>query len=382
MKKKIIAFILALFVIKTPLYAFAQPAEAVSNNYGYSVDAKAAIVMEAFTGKVLFAQNEHEKLPIASTTKIMTALLALEQEDVQKKFKVNPSAIKVEGTSMGLKEGDEVTLEVLAIGMLLASGNDGANAAAVRISGSIPAFAKLMNEKAREIGMTNSSFETPSGLDGENHYSTAYDMALLAREALKNPKFREICSQPSIKTSYGSPPYDRWLKNHNRLLTSYEGTIGIKTGFTKKAGRCLVSAVERDGVTLICVTLKCPNDWAAHKALYDSLAGKIKLEDLSVRLPQITVPVTGGVKENVSVLKCDEASIPVSTGINFDYRIRTAPFLYAPVKAGAFIGEADLYIDGLLVKTIDLAAGEDVALKHEYKERKSFAQKVRDLFKR
>ena len=177
---------------------------------------------------------------MASTTKIMTALLTLEQGGLDDYFQVDSDAIRVEGSSMGLQEGDSVSLRALAYGMLLASGNDGANAAAVRIAGSIPAFVERMNARAAEIGMADTRFATPSGLDDPGHYSTAYDMALLAREALQSPLFAEICAQSKAVVQYGNPPYNRWLTNHNRLLREYPGTIGVKTGFTKASGRCQI----------------------------------------------------------------------------------------------------------------------------------------------
>ncbi|MBQ4100232.1 MAG: D-alanyl-D-alanine carboxypeptidase, partial [Oscillospiraceae bacterium] len=206
------------------------------------VSANSAVLIEMQTGKVLYEKNAHQKLSMASTTKIMTALLTLESQNLDTYFTVNPKVIQVEGTSMGLLEGDQVTLRALAYGMLLASGNDAANSAAVAVGGSIDAFVAMMNERAKLLGMKNTSFKTPSGLDDDGHYSTAYDMALLASAALSNPDFVEICSKETAKIKYGNPPYDRWLKNHNKLLTGYDGTISVKTGFTKKSGRCLVSA--------------------------------------------------------------------------------------------------------------------------------------------
>lgn len=225
------------------------------------ISASAAAVVELSTGKLLYGKNEEASMTMASTTKILTALLTLEYGDLDTEFTVDSNAIMVEGSSMGLQKGDRVTLRTLACGMLLSSGNDAANAAAVRIAGSLPEFAALMNQRAAQLGMTGSSFVTPSGLDAEGHFSTALDMAKLACAALRNEDFRAICSQTSMKVQFGSPPADRWLKNHNKLLTTYEGCIGVKTGFTKLSGRCLVSAAERDGVTLVCVTLKAPNDW-------------------------------------------------------------------------------------------------------------------------
>ena len=214
------------------------------------ISAKAAVLIDAQTGQIIYAQNETEKRPMASTTKIMTVLLTLESGDLDTEFTVDADAIRVEGSSMGLQEGDTVTKRALCVGMLLPSGNDAANAAAVAVAGDIPSFLEMMNARAKEIGMTRSWFASPSGLDADGHGASAYDMALLAREALKNPAFAAICSQPEMTVSFGNPPYARTLTNTNKLLTMDESIIGVKTGFTDAAGRCLVSACTRNDRTL------------------------------------------------------------------------------------------------------------------------------------
>ncbi len=238
-----------------------------------SVGAAAAVVIEASTGEIIFAQNENKRLPMASTTKIMSALIALEQADIHSQFTVDSEAIRTEGSSMGLVEGDIVNLYALAGGMLSASGNDAANAAAVKISGSIEKFAELMNARARSLGLANTNFKNPSGLPDEQHYTTAYELARLAAYAMTNSDFRALASKQYIQLEYGNPPYKRSLRNHNRLLSSLKGCVGVKTGFTKEAGRCLVSAVERDGVMLICVTLNCSDDWSTHTYLHNGCVG-------------------------------------------------------------------------------------------------------------
>jgi D-alanyl-D-alanine carboxypeptidase len=343
--------------------------QALTATFGEAVNAAAALVMEAQTGRVLFAQGETEKLPIASTTKIMTALLALEQPDVYAEFAVEPEMLQVEGSSMGLQEGDRVSLHALSVGLLLASGNDAANVTAARISGSIPAFAEQMNARAAAIGMTNTAFDNPSGLDSQAHYSTAYDLALLAREALKNADFRAICSQYRMRTSYGNPPYDRWLVNHNKLLNYCEGVIGVKTGFTKKAGRCLVSAAERDGITLICVTLDCPDDWTVHQNMYDRFFAELCLQELSELLPEVHLPVTGGTSPTV-LLAC-QGSMPLplpNAGLQLTFQIRAPQFLYAPVRKGQYVGEAVILADGEPIHTFALTATESVAQRSPPKE--------------
>ncbi|MCC8130929.1 MAG: D-alanyl-D-alanine carboxypeptidase [Oscillospiraceae bacterium] len=249
------------------------------------IAARAAVVVEYETGKVLYEKNADLQLPMASTTKIMTTLLTLESDNIDDWFTVDSEAIKVEGSSMGLSEGEVITKRILAYGMMLPSGNDAANAAAVAVSGSIEGFVRLMNEKAENFGLTNTHFVTPSGLDDytDEHYSTALDMANLTRLALSNETFREICGTKSICLEFGDGE-SFWLSNSNKLLSSCEGVIGVKTGFTDKAGRCLASACERDGVTLICVTLSDPNDWYDHTNLYDycfSLAGAVNLTPIA-----------------------------------------------------------------------------------------------------
>lgn len=331
------------------------PAPAVSGAEEPAVTAKGAVLMEAGAGRILWSQNGEERLPMASTTKIMTALLTLEQPGLDEVFTVNAQAIRVEGTSMGLTEGSQATLRTLAAGMLLASGNDAANAAAVRVAGTQADFVMMMNRRAAQLGMKDTNFETPSGLDGQSHYSTAADMALLARAALENPDFRSLCSQTSLKLCYGNPPYDRWLANHNRLLKEYPGCIGLKTGFTKKAGRCLVSAAEREGVTLICVTLSDPNDWRDHTALLDWGFSRVRRTELP---GPWTVAVTGGEGESVTVSPGESPAVCVLEEElpRITWSVELPPFLYAPVEPGQPVGTARCLLDGREYAAIPLIA--------------------------
>lgn len=345
-----------------------------------SLSAQSAVLMAADTGKLLFTQNSQERLPMASTTKIMTALLALESGDLDAVFTVDPQAIQVEGSSMGLQKGDQVTMRVLAYGMLLQSGNDGANAAAVRIAGSTAAFAELMNQRAQEIGMLNTHFVTPSGLDDEQHYTTAEDMARLARVALQNPDFLEICSASTAKVSYGNPPYDRWMTNHNRLLREYSGCIGVKTGFTKKSGRCLVSAAERDGVRLIAVTLNAPSDWADHKALLDygfSICSAVELP-----MPEeVTIPVVGGTTSQLKLRASQSVSIAVTAEELDQIEIKyfVPRFCYAPVEQGEVIGYAQYRLHGETLRSVPLEATQSV-MAAEMPAERSVWDKVVDFF--
>ena len=346
------------------------------------VSAKAAVVISADTGEILYSKNSNEKLPMASTTKIMSTLICLESGNLYEPFTVDSDAIHVEGSSMGLQEGDIVTKYALCCGMLLPSGNDAANATAVKIAGSIEAFADLMNEKAREIGLTKTFFVTPSGLEGERHGSSAYDMAILASEALKNDLFREICSSETIKLEYGNPPYTRWLKNTNKLLSLYSGTYGVKTGFTDEAGRCLVSACERDGKNLICVTLNDRNDWNDHIALYDSCFELAK--NISPELPEsIQLELAGAENDKISVrAEPVEFTVLSANKGDFEYIVNTPPFIYAPVNEGDEIASLSICYNNKEIRKIPLYAEENAEYKQkpEPEEKKGFINKIRELF--
>lgn len=337
--------LLAAFV---PMHVDAAPLPAPP-----TVSAKAAILMEAGTGKVLYAKNERERRAMASTTKIMTTLLTLESYGLDEPFTVDANAIKVEGSSMGLVEGDIVTKRALCYGMLLPSGNDAAGAGAVAVAGSVEAFVQMMNDRAKEMGLNDTSFVTPSGLDADAHYSTAYDMALLAREALRNPDFAAICASQSAKVEFGSPPAARWLRNSNKMLSSYSGAIGVKTGFTDKAGRCLVSAAERNGVRLICVTLFDRDDWRDHTALLDYGFATVQSVAISYDFSALKVNVVGGTDKNraLSIVPHQEprACIEEAQLPNVTARVSLPQFVYAPVGSGALVGSIDFLLDNNVV---------------------------------
>ncbi len=314
--------------------------------------AKAHIVINADTLEVLAAANANLRLSMASTTKIMTALILAEQNTPEREITVTDEMVRVEGSSMGLLPGDKVSYYELLVGMLLPSGNDAANAAAISVSGSVGDFAALMNKRADELGMKNTHFVTPSGLDDGEHYSTAYDMAVLAAAALKNDTLKSIVSQKSIRVSFGAPPYERILYNHNKLLDKYEYCIGVKTGYTKKSGRCLVSAAKRDGCTVVAVTLNAPDDWNDHKKLLDFGLKSIKLCDITSSLPSSEIPVVGGVDDTVTV---GTSRFLCGVGENTLGSIRTEisvpKFIYAPVSSGQKIGTVNYYYGEHLIRT-------------------------------
>lgn len=366
----------------------ALQAHAAASESGTS--ARAAAVIEMQTGRVLFEYQGSERLAQASTTKIMTTLLALEETRLDDYFTVDSDAIHVEGSSMGLQEGDQVSLRQLCYGMLLPSGNDAANAVAVRLGGSIPAFAKLMNERALQLGLRDTAFVTPSGLDAPGHYTTALELAELARYAMGDSTFREICRQYTAKTHFGNPPYDRYLTNYNKLLNFYAPCIGIKTGFTEDAGRVLVSAANKQGVELICVTMDDPDDWADHERLYEQLFAELTLTDLSPLIGEIAMPVAGGSQE-ARARPVGSLSIPLKEGEygRLRCRMHIPPFEYAPVEEGDYAGRAEILLDGKTLCSFPLAytRGSEPVIPYQGKpgwgERiGALLQPIRDFFGR
>lgn len=343
-----------------------------AQEYTGDISAKSAVLIDATTGEVLYAKNETEERAMASTTKIMTALLTLEQENLDEYFTVDSEAIQVEGSSMGLVEGDQVTLRALAYGMLLPSGNDAANAAAVKIGGTVEDFVGMMNERAKAIGLQHTNFVTPSGLDAEGHHSTAYDMAMLAREALKNENFRQICSSANAQLEYGNSPYKRWLKNSNKMLTNYEGAIGVKTGFTDEAGRCLVTAATRDGVTLICVTLSDPNDWQDTANLLDYGFSRVSAHEIPQDLTgDLNAVITGGT-QNTCKLQLYGAATTTASVDELTAQVHLDRFYFAPVTAGDILGRVDYCYKGEVVASQPLMAAEDVAVNDGEPEKGGF----------
>ena len=345
-----------------------------------SVSAESAVLINAENGDIYFEKNAEKRLPMASTTKIMTALVAIENSKMQDTVIIDRRAVGVEGSSVYLTDGELLTMEDLLHCLLLASANDAAEAIALEIGGSIDSFAAMMNEKAHELGLKNTHFDNPHGLDSEAHYTTARDLAAITAYALKNPDFSRMVStyKRNIECEVGT----RYLINHNRLLKSYEGCIGVKTGFTKRSGRCLVSAAERDGMCLIAVTLNAPDDWNDHKRMFDhGFSSYHKLMLLGENQYSTSLPVVGGKEQTVLVrsTKSVEAILPSSVSID-DCRVDISlpHFLYAPIEKGDIIGKASCFIDGKLIGESDIIALYG-AQKRVYK--KSLWQKICDFFK-
>lgn len=330
------------------------------------ISASSAVLLVSGSNEVLFEKSAYEKRPMASTTKIMSSIIAIESGRLDEEITVTQEMTAVEGTSMGLLPNDRVSVSELVYGMLLSSGNDAANATAITIAGSTDAFVSMMNDKAKQIGMLSTHFVTPSGLDADDHYSTAYDMALLGSYAIENEQFLEICSSSSAVVDYGNPPYKRRLTNHNKLLKIYDGAIGIKTGFTKKSGRCLVSAAERDGVTLICVTLNDADDWNDHKKLLDYGFGIVKRYDNYQR--DFLIGIVGGKEASANAQLQRTPKIGILNG-QITQKVYIEHFLYAPVKKNDVVGYSQFYYqNGTLADTVPIIIKSDIG-QNEYEEK-------------
>ena len=342
-----------------------------------STSAKSAILINADTGEVIYEQNAREKLPMASTTKIMTALLLCETGDMDKQITVTAEMVRVEGTSMGLLAGDKVSYQALLYGMLLSSGNDAANVTAYALGGTIDGFVKMMNQKAEELGLHNTHFQTPSGLDGDEHYTTAEDLANLARVCMQNELFAEAAASKTAVLEYGNPPYRRTLTNHNKLLKTFDGAIGVKTGFTKKSGRCLVSAAERDGKRVIVVTLKDPDDWVDHTALLNYGLEQIKTTKISPETEEYSVPVVASSEKSIK-LKIEDFTVNSLDDKGFSYKINIPRFLYAPIEKGEKIGDIVYLKNGEVIAKRDITAQKRI---ERISKKKDFKREFKNCFK-
>ena len=324
-------------------------------------EARAALLMEYETGRVLYAQNAGEPLPMASTTKIMTALVALENGNLNEPVTTGRNAFGVPGTSIYLSLGEQLPLIDMLYGLMLASGNDAAVAIAEHIGGDVDGFCKMMNERAADIGCENTVFATPHGLPADNHHTTASDLALIAREAMQNPTFREIVSTQRASIPWAERDYDRILNNKNKLLSEYPGAIGVKTGYTKAAGRCLVFAAERDGLELIGVVLNCPDWFQEAEALLDRGFENWQMVSLlSAGETVRTIPVKNGVKDAVRIIASGDVSGPVGLDAWPDLVLEMPDSLEAGFPQGQTVGTAKLMDAGQTLITVPLVTAETV----------------------
>lgn len=355
-----------LFVIFILLCSFAMPllsTFAASTSLG-GISAHSACLIEAESGKVLYGKNEQKQMPMASTTKIMTAIVALESGiPLDTRIKVPSEAVGVEGSSIYLDHGESITMEELIYGLLLCSANDAAVAISIAAYGSVEDFVFKMNEKALELGLSNTHFENPHGLDSQNHYTTAYDLARLMAYCVENETFLKISGTEKCTFPMGESE-TRVMINHNRLLREDIGVISGKTGFTQRSGRCLVSVAVRNGMRLVCVSLNAPNDWNDHRALFNF--GFASYKKVCFEAVSMLLPVISGTRSEIMV-----GSESFSMILPYDYekiemRIEAPRFLFAPIKGGERIGKVVYICDGKEIATSPIYAREDI-IKQEYK---------------
>ncbi len=370
-----------LFVLIFLLFAVfvsVVTALSVSANEKPVTNAKAAVLYEPARNRFLYTKNENARLPMASTTKIMTALVAAERLSPEDVVSIPKEAVGTEGSSAYFKEGEELTVKELLYAVLLQSANDASVALAVHTAGSTEAFALLMNEKADSLGLSDTNFTNPHGLHNDEHYTTAHDLALIAAAALKNPLVKEIAAteRMTITTSTDT----RTFLNHNKLLHLYDSCIGVKTGFTKNAGRCLVGAAERDGVLLISVTLNDPCDWMDHEKLLD--LGFDLCENRTIAKKgdfEYTLPVIDGECESITLsLSSDVRAVLLKTDGEVKAQVCLPRYLAAPINEGDTVGRVIFTYEGEIIAEAPICANSTVKLK----QKKGFFKRITEFFKK
>lgn len=326
--------------------------------------ARSMALIDAASGRLIYAKNENERRGMASTTKIMTALVVIENCSARETVAVPKEACGTEGSSVYLREGEKLTVEELLYCLLLESGNDAAVALALHCAGSVEAFAELMNERASELGLENTRFANPHGLSAKDHYTTAYDLALITRAAFEYPLFAEIVGTKRKSVPLGGVPDGRALTNHNKLLFNYGGALGVKTGYTTGDGKCLVSAAERDGLRLICVTLRDGLPWETHRTLLDSAFADYRRAEIAPPHGIIAdIPLEGGESAFITAANPAAEYVTLPKGEGFYLELEAPESICAPVEKGAVIARAKVVCGGETVYIIDLEALRDEAVR-------------------
>lgn len=329
------------------ILVFSVPAGAIS--------ARSYVLMDAATGRILDGRLPDQKSLIASTTKIMTALVVCEQCNVLDRVRIPKEAVGIEGSSMYLQEGEILTIQELLYGMMLRSGNDAATALAIYCGGTVEGFAQLMNDKARTLELRNTHFENPHGLDSAQHFSTAEDLARLSAYAMNNPIFAKIVSTKTTRVG------QRQLTNHNKLLWQVEGADGVKTGFTKAAGRILVSSAQRNGRRLVAVTIHAPDDWNDHAVLLNSGFSRYHSRQIVKRADVLgMVEIAGGQEKVAQLIAKDDFFYPLTHAENVEITLPQPRFVYAPVVYGQDAGFAYLSVNGHSIGRVALMFGQTV----------------------
>ncbi|OQB25234.1 MAG: D-alanyl-D-alanine carboxypeptidase DacB precursor [Firmicutes bacterium ADurb.Bin182] len=361
MKKVNLLLTFALFIlmagnVANTAFAYTEP----------EISAGGAVLMEVETTKVLYALSPHERLPMASTTKIMTALVAIENSEPDDMVEVPDIAFGAEGSSMYLKRGEMLSMEDLLYGLMLTSGNDAAIAIAVHVGGSVEGFAKMMNARAKSIGAFNTNFVNPNGLPDSKHYTTAYDLTLIAAEALKNPEFAKITGTKTYKTKTGD--YIRWLKNKNKILSQYDGGTGVKTGYTKQAGKCLVFSAQKGNMHLVGTVLDCGEMFPSAMDLLDFGFNNFSpYTVMSKGDDSLNINVRNGLKNKLALTVKQDIIVPAENGTvpDIDIHIKVNKTVDAPVRKYDRMGALEIYDNGRLLLTVPLYAADDV-LQRDY----------------
>ena len=351
-----IASILLLFTLGHQVAHRASAAE-------LSVSARSAVLYETVSERFVYLKDADTRRPMASTTKIMTALTAIRFGDLDSTVTVPREAVGIEGSSLYLREGERLPLTELLYALLLQSANDAAVAIAIHVSGSEEAFVGQMNALALDMGLTDTHFMNPHGLHHDLHYTTARELALMTACALEEPLFREIVSAKTHTVPATELSAARPIANHNKLLRLYDGACGVKTGFTKRSGRCLVGAVERDGLTLVSVTLSAPNDWKDHEALFDLGLSSLESRCIAPRgSVTYSIPVVNGTPESITCTNAEDVFAVLPRGAQLDAPTVELPrFAVAPVQAGEVLGTLRYSYQGKTVAEISLTATESIS---------------------
>ena len=334
-----------------------------------AISAQKACVMDAVSGRLLLEKNADSQSLIASTTKIMTALVVCEQCNVLDRMRIPREAVGIEGSSMYLQEEEVLTIQELLYGLMLRSGNDAAVALAIYCGGTVEGFAELMNDKARSLGLRNTHFVNPNGLDAPGHYSTARDLAILAAYAMENPVFYKTVSAKNIRIGA------RYLTNHNKLLWQVEGADGVKTGYTKAAGRILVSSATRNDRRIIAVTINDGDDWKDHAVMLNNGFSRYRMQTIVSAGDCLgTMEVAGGENGHVEILAAEDFSYLLAEE-EHPYTMLPGPgFVYAPVAEGEDAGLAYVLLKDRAIGCVPVVYGRTI--EQEQEEKQSILEKL------
>lgn len=330
------------------------------NAFAIADSADCACIINSMTGDVIFSKNLNKRHTMASTTKIMTAIVAIERCKMDEIIIVSANAANQEGSSAYISEGQEIYMRDMLYGLMLNSGNDAAVAIAEHIAGDVDRFAELMNEKALELGLRETHFVNPNGLDDPEHFTTAGELALIARCAMTMPEFREIVATQTAQAQPINSEEILYFSNHNKMLHLYEGATGVKTGFTKATGRCLVSAAKRDGMEFIAVTLGAPDDWNDHRAMLDYAFSEHYPKNIVESGMTVKIAEIDGKK--YSMVAAEDFIFPFKEHqkSTVDVVTHMANDLVSPINAGEKVGYLEIKYDGLCVGTVDVISETEI----------------------